>query len=149
MTTRVRIATLLAATGIKPEILATTNEQEHLPTALAQRLSGRDAATAIITSNSINTLWTLRTLRGLGIRIPNDVSVVAFDGPAWGELVEPPLTVVRQPTSAIAGSAWRLLMERIALADTPRSHVMLRNELILRGSTAESRKSRPTRRSAR
>jgi LacI family transcriptional regulator len=149
VTTRVRIATLLAATGIKPDILATTNEQEHLPTALAPRLSGREAATAVITSNSINTLWTLRTLRGLGIGIPDDVSVVAFDEPAWGELVEPPLTVVRQPTSAIAGNAWRLLMERIAVADAPRSHVMLRNELILRGSTAELRKSRQARRSAR
>ena len=149
VTTRVRIATLLAADGIKPEILATTNEHDDLPAALSERLSGRDAVTAIITSNSINTLWTLRTLRGLGIGIPDEVSIVAFDEPAWGELVEPPLTVVRQPTGAIAGSAWRLLMERIAAAASPRSHIMLRNELIVRGSTSEPRRSRQARRSVR
>jgi LacI family transcriptional regulator len=143
VTTRARIdvlndAVAEAGSGFRADIIVTTREQEELHDLLAAHLRGRSAPTAIVTSNSINTLWTLRFLRSLEVRIPDDVSIVAYDEPGWGELVAPPLTVVRQPTARIAEAAWRLLTERIALPEAPRRRIMLSSELVVRGSTARS-----------
>ncbi len=69
---------------LQAELLVTTSEPEALPRELPQRPRGKMGPTAIIASNSINTLSTLRALRETEFSIPNDISLVAFDEPAWG-----------------------------------------------------------------
>lgn len=140
VTTKIRIDTfkeIAAASGgtLQAEIAVTVLEETRLGPILSQIFSRPDAPTAIITSNSINTLWTLRAMQDLGLSIPRDISLVAFDEPVWGELVSPPLTVIRQPTKLIAELAWSLLTDRIEDFSQPPQRRLVSNEFIVRGST--------------
>ena len=75
--------------------------------------AGQAPPTAAIGSNSALTMTLLKALREHGIRIPQDVSLVAFDAPDWSELTVPRLAVVRAPTREIARTAWELLLRRM------------------------------------
>jgi len=141
ITTSLRIETLRAMVAgsdgrLAAQVIVSPNEAHDLEDQLKSHLWRDDAPTAIITSNSINTLWVLRYLQSWNIRIPHDVSLVAFDEPAWGELITPPLTVVRQPTADIAATAWQLLMERMESPSAPSRREMLLNNLVVRASTS-------------
>jgi LacI family transcriptional regulator len=139
---RIRVLQEMAAASrgrLEAELLVTTLEPEVLPRELPLRLRGSKAPSAIIASNSINTLWTLRALRGTEFSIPEDISLVAFDEPAWGELIQPALTVVKQPTRHIAELAWSMLMRRIDDPRLERKLEVLRNELIVRASSGPAK----------
>jgi LacI family transcriptional regulator len=141
VTTRLRIDTLRSmvnesACRLTAHVIAAPNEAQDLQDQLKGLLQRDDAPTAIITSNSINTLWVLRYLQSWNIRIPHDVSLVAFDELPWGELISPPLTIVRQPTADIATTAWQLLMERMETPTAPNRREVLQNHFVVRASTS-------------
>lgn len=73
--------------------------------------------TAVITANNAMTIGTMQGLRDLGLRVPDDVALVAFDDFPWADLFAPRLTVVAQPTAEIGAEAVRLLLDRL---DDPR-----------------------------
>ncbi len=56
----------------------------------------------------------LRGIRTLRLDYPGKVSLLAFDEPEWADLVTPRLSVVRQPTQAIARKAWEFLIRRMS-----------------------------------
>jgi len=65
------------------------------------------------------------------------VSVLTFDDPEWSRIVEPELSVIRQPAEAMAEEAWRLLARRIAKrAAQPTEAVALGQEIVFRASVA-------------
>jgi LacI family transcriptional regulator len=53
-------------------------------------------------------------LRGQGLRIPQDVSVIGFDSTALCDHTDPPLTSIRQPIYDMAAQALTLLTEQLA-----------------------------------
>lgn len=67
----------------------------------------------IFTSNSLLTAGAFQALRDRKVNIPNDVALVGFDETTWGELVDPPITVMAQPTEEIGRTATELLFQRI------------------------------------
>ena len=79
-----------------------------------------DPPTALFCSTDMLALSTIRTLRGLGYRVPEDVSVAGFDGIAVGEWFEPDIATVVQPAEEIGRIAFEHLLRRIAGADPPR-----------------------------
>lgn len=83
-----------------------------------------------------------RAIRSMGLSIPDDISVVGFDGSPVGELLEPTLTTVRQPSSEQGGMAITMLLE---LMNSTRGkavrHEMLPTELVVRESTARIKKA--------
>lgn len=81
---------------------------------LAAVLQGAAAPTAIVASNSHQASLVLGRLHELGVSVPEAVSMLTFDDPEWARLVQPELSVIRQPTATLAQSAWDLLMRRIA-----------------------------------
>ncbi len=94
-----------------------------------------DPPTAIFSVNNLTTIGVLRGLREAGRRIPADVSLVGFDDIPTAELLEPPLTVVRQPTYRMGAQAAELLIRRIREPESPVQEVLLTGSLIVRGST--------------
>jgi len=70
------------------------------------------------------------------MRIPEDISVVAFDDDILAVRLNPPLTTVRQPVFELGQVAAR---EAIALSNGERTSeevsVVLDTDLIVRGST--------------
>jgi DNA-binding LacI/PurR family transcriptional regulator len=70
------------------------------------------------------------------------MSVVGFDDIPTAELLEPPLTVVQQPTYRVGARAADLLIRRLREPSAAVKEVVLTARLIVRGSTGPARASR-------
>ena len=104
--------------------------EEHV-TALLDR-----CPTAIFAANNLLAECTWRVLRRRGLRLPHDISLVAFDDLPWMEMVEPGITAVAQPTFAVGRRAAELLLSRTVEVDRPPRVEQLEPTLVVRGSTA-------------
>ncbi|MER6625794.1 MULTISPECIES: LacI family DNA-binding transcriptional regulator [unclassified Streptomyces] len=76
----------------------------------------------------------LDTLRAAGRRVPEDVAVIGFDDFPLAQHTAPTLTTVRQPLEEIGRTMVRLLLEEMEEPEVAWRHVILRTELVLRGS---------------
>ncbi|MBU3021483.1 LacI family DNA-binding transcriptional regulator [Aestuariibacter sp. A3R04] len=65
--------------------------------AVEQLMQQDDRPTALYCFNDDIAIGAMKKLRSLGLRVPEDVSVVGFDNSEFGEYVDPPLTTVNQP----------------------------------------------------
>jgi DNA-binding LacI/PurR family transcriptional regulator len=97
--------------------------------------------TAIFSTGTMFTLGTLSAIRELGLRVPQDVALVTFDEIPWGELLNPPLTTVPQPTYELGQTAAEMLMARIADPERPPTIKRLNLELVVRESSGANRNS--------
>ncbi|ATN37065.1 transcriptional regulator (plasmid) [Rhizobium sp. ACO-34A] len=68
-------------------------------------------ATAIFASSDEIAIGLIEVLRGQGVSIPGEVSIVGFDDVGPLHLFAPPLTAIRQPVRAIGERALSLLLE--------------------------------------
>ncbi|HXD69319.1 MAG TPA: LacI family DNA-binding transcriptional regulator [Gaiellales bacterium] len=103
--------------------------------AAALRLLDRaDRPTAVFTANNFMTVGALRAARSLGLRIPDDVALVGFDDLDWTTLVQPPVTVVRQPVADLGRVAGERLLRRLEGDAGPPKRIRLDANLIVRGS---------------
>ncbi|MCT2583815.1 LacI family DNA-binding transcriptional regulator [Actinophytocola gossypii] len=68
---------------------------------------------ALVCANDQMALGALRSLERRGIRVPEDVAVVGFDGIPLGRVVRPSLTTVTQPMRKLGETAVDLLVERL------------------------------------
>ena len=85
---------------------------------------------AIFTSNSLLTAGAFRAIRDSNLSIPNDVALVGFDETTWGALVDPPVTVISQPTEEIGRTATELLFQRISDPKRVPKTVVLKGRLL-------------------
>jgi LacI family transcriptional regulator len=85
--------------------------------------------------NSLTALGVLRALRERAVRIPEQMSVLTFDDVPIGDLLDPPLTVIEQPTHRIGAVAAEQLLRRISGPTTQVREVLLSARLVVRGST--------------
>ncbi|MBW8812685.1 MAG: LacI family DNA-binding transcriptional regulator [Caulobacterales bacterium] len=94
------------------------------------------APTAIFCFSDEMAMGALSALRRRGLRCPQDVSLVGFDGIRFAAFLDPALTTVSQPMERIGHEVVGLLLEILrGEAGAPR-HVTLPHTLVVRGSTA-------------
>jgi LacI family transcriptional regulator len=98
--------------------------------------------TAVVTANDMLALGCYGALQELGLRVPLDVSVIGFNDMPFVEKLHPPLTTVRIPHYEIGARAARTLLARLRDREAPAERIVLRPELVVRGSTAPPRASR-------
>ncbi len=92
--------------------------------------------TAVLAMSDVMAIGAMRGLRELGLRVPQDVSVVGFDDIDLAPHVDPPLTTVHQPIRRKGEEAVRLLLTVVERRDQARpEHRRLETRLIVRGST--------------
>jgi DNA-binding LacI/PurR family transcriptional regulator len=101
--------------------------------AMSRLLDEDPALDAVFVASDLMAHGALRTLRGAGRRVPEDVAVIGFDDIEMARYTDPPLTTVRQPIVEIGRTMARQLMGLVAGEDVPRS-VVLQTELVLRDS---------------
>jgi len=92
--------------------------------------------TAIFAANNFLALGAIRELRGKGLRVPDDISVVCFDDLGASSAIDPFLTVAAQPAYQFGALGIQFLIERIqgtAVAGEWRK-LILPSELIVRQS---------------
>ncbi|WP_214109863.1 LacI family DNA-binding transcriptional regulator [Acrocarpospora catenulata] len=92
--------------------------------------------TAICCGSDIMAIGVIRGARQLGLRVPEDVSVVGFDDSPMTAYLDPPLTTLRQPVREMGLTAVANLLDEIRGLTAPCSELLYRPELVVRNSTA-------------
>jgi LacI family repressor for deo operon, udp, cdd, tsx, nupC, and nupG len=90
---------------------------------------------AIFAANDTMAIGAIKVLRGRGLRIPDDISVIGFDDIEFAQYVEPPLTTIHQPRREIGRAAMKKMIAKLANKSEKVGQVILGHELVLRSST--------------
>lgn len=98
-------------------------------------LSGENRPTAIFAANDVTAIRVMEAVHSLGLRVPQDVSVVGFDDVPQASLVSPLLTTVRQPLGLMGQAAMQMLLDILGGVERE-LHMRMPTELIVRESTA-------------
>ncbi len=126
----------LADAGLEPVPVPIRPTTEDARQALLAWLDTQSALPdAIVASSGLILLGLIEGLRERGLRWPDDVIIAGFDDMAWTRITSPALTVIAQPTADIGRSAIELLLARIAEPKQAMRRIVMRGELIVRGSS--------------
>ncbi len=82
----------------------------------------KDRPTAIFACNDEMATGVLAVAHGLGLKVPQDVSIAGFDDTALASAVWPQLTTIHQPLSDMAATAVRMLSEILANGPSASKH---------------------------
>lgn len=132
----------LQLAGIEPNpayMIETHFKQDNFDEIITKLISLQqgDRPTAILAANNFIGVNTLRALRALRIRVPEDMAVTCFDDPDMIPDYNPFLTVAKQPAYDMGYVGMQLLIERIQNeAPAATRKIVLPAELIVRESTA-------------
>ncbi|CAN5400305.1 LacI family DNA-binding transcriptional regulator [soil metagenome] len=99
-------------------------------------LAGDERPTAIFAGSDLQALGVLEAVRALGMRVPDDLSVVGYDDIPLAKWVSPRLTTIRQPLKRMAEEATKLVLQ---MAEGPLDNVPrmdLATSLVVRESTS-------------
>ncbi|MFI0941278.1 LacI family DNA-binding transcriptional regulator [Streptomyces sp. NPDC021020] len=113
-----------------------TEAGHHIAHELLSAPAG-ERPTALFAGNDVQAMGIYQAARELGLRIPEDVSVVGFDDLPVSAWMGPPLTTVRQPLVDMAEAAARLVLDLGRGVQPGMRRVELATSLVVRGSTAE------------
>jgi len=125
----------IAAAGIDVAtipIYETENDEASTRAGLQHLFASAEPPTAILAMSDRMALTALDWLREQGIAVPDEVSIVGFDGVPESTLSVPPLTTVAQPVEEIGQRAVRSILD----FDGTVRRETLDVELVIRGSTA-------------
>ena len=102
----------------------------------ARRMCARgDRPEAVFVANDHMAMAALDTLRfELGLRVPDDISVVGYDDVPAAAWPAYDLTTVRQPANRMVARTVELLLDKIDNANAPPRRLEIDGPLILRGS---------------
>jgi LacI family xylobiose transport system transcriptional regulator len=134
-----RAALETAELPVDPSLIVTGDFHHEAGYRLGLELLRRpDRPTAVFAGNDLQALGLYEAARELGLRVPEDLSVVGFDDLPVARWVGPPLTTVRQPLTEMAEAAARLVLElaRGDAAIPAATRVELATSLVERSSTA-------------
>ncbi len=90
---------------------------------------------AIFATSDVYGIAAVNAARKLGLKVPDDVSVIGFDNIDLSIMCIPELTTIEQPCYQIGYQSCELLIDKIANPSTPSKQILLSTELIVRGST--------------
>ncbi|MQS06856.1 LacI family DNA-binding transcriptional regulator [Streptomyces alkaliphilus] len=93
--------------------------------------------TGVVCGSDMMALGAIRAVRGRGLDVPGDVSVLGYDDSDLFAFTDPPLTTLRQPVRAMAGAAVNSLLEEIGGNPVHHTEFVFQPELVVRGSTAQ------------
>ena len=102
------------ATGLATTIEHTDYTGDEGARATRAMLSGADRPTAILYDNDIMALAGLSVAHEMGLAVPHDLSLVAWDDSPICQLVRPALTTLTRDIPAYGARAARLLLEVVA-----------------------------------
>ncbi|MCL2550549.1 MAG: LacI family DNA-binding transcriptional regulator [Actinomycetia bacterium] len=92
--------------------------------------------TAVFAGSDTQAMGVLKAARQLGLRLPEDLSVVGYDNLPVAAWTGPALTTVHQPLQDMAGTATRMLLDLSDGVEPASTRIDLGTELVVRESTA-------------
>jgi DNA-binding LacI/PurR family transcriptional regulator len=95
----------------------------------------RASPDAIFVTNLDMAIGSILFLREKNVKIPDDIGFISFDDSEWAVFMEPPLTVVQQPTGELAELATEILIKKIKEKNNNKPIIhTLNTRLEIRGS---------------
>ena len=103
--------------------------------AARELLTRPDRPTAVFAANDLSAIRVLEIAAELGLRVPEDLSVVGYDNVPEAASAVPPLTSIAQPMHQMGAEAVRILLGLLS-GETGEEHLRLPATLVVRASTA-------------
>ena len=101
---------------------------------MAQELATDDRPTGVLAANDLIALGVIQQALAMGLRIPEDLSVVGYNDFDFAGWVSPAITTVRVPGGGMGARAVELLVAAIEDGRSAES-VAFQAELVVRGTT--------------
>lgn len=102
---------------------------------IRQMLERKNRPDAIFACCDIFGMAAINAANQLGIKVPEELSIIGFDNTNTSSMTNPSLTTVAQPTAQIGSQACELLIEKIRSKSFVNQQIVLDTELIIRNST--------------
>lgn len=135
-----RDALASAGLDVDPELIRAGEYELDVSTDAARRLlTLDDPPSAVFAANDLSAIQTMHVASAMGLRVPDDVSVIGFDNIPESALADPPLTTIDQAIQRMGRQAVELLVDLIE-GRTDRPHqITLPTRLVVRQSCASVR----------
>ncbi|GAA1395969.1 LacI family DNA-binding transcriptional regulator [Catellatospora coxensis] len=130
-----KLAAFRKRTGQKNPPVARTIYSMEAAQAAAVRLI-KEGVTGLVCASDVFALGAVRAVRRMGLRVPEDISVVGYDDSLFMACTDPPLTTVRQPIGAMGTAAVAMLVSQVDGGEVAPDEYLFDPELVVRGSTA-------------
>jgi DNA-binding LacI/PurR family transcriptional regulator len=108
--------------------------------ALRTLLAAGEPPTAVICSSDMMAIGALQEAHAHGLHVPDDLSIVGFDGIAAATWTQPPITTIEQPIADLAEMAVNALWSLVEEPERPVPNYLFRPKLREGGSTARPKK---------
>lgn len=92
--------------------------------------------TAFFCANDEIAVGAMSALSDIGLRVPEDVSIIGFDDSRAASVVRPALTTIRQPFQELARHAVELLLAQIQNRETAEKRILLPTSLVIRDTVS-------------
>lgn len=120
----------------RPPVEADHPKIDHGRRAATILLRNHPDLDAVIGFNDTMAMGAILACNDLGLRVPQDVAVVGYDGIPFGAIANPPLTTITQDSIGMADAAFRTLLSCVKNGTPPEGEARLwQPELLIRGST--------------
>ncbi len=116
-------------------ILVNQHSIEDGKNAMEIILSMQDRPTAVFTGSDEIASGLMVSAKSHGLKIPDDLAIIGFDDQPIAELLDPPLTTIRQPIQQMGEMAIEVLLKHLNDPERSVNTVELPIELIVRGTT--------------
>jgi len=116
------------------------NDTETTVKQCVQFIKDNPAIDAIVFATNYLALSGIKAINELGLNVPNDISIIAFDDHDVFNIYNPSISAIAQPLDEMAKQLFKTLLDKleskVRLKDL--SKVIIQPELILRGSTKQT-----------
>ncbi|MDF2660704.1 MAG: transcriptional regulator, LacI family protein, partial [Paenibacillus sp.] len=136
-------ASAMKEAGLEPVVVEAGNETysgtyefENGKALTRKLLAGGERPSAVFACNDMTAFGVVNELNGQGFKVPDDVSVMGFDGIDFGQMITPPLSTVLQPTYEMGRLACNMLLDMLIDGKKPDIGIMLQPKLLERESVA-------------
>ena len=99
---------------------------------MTEVLGRAERPTAVIASDDYSAVGAIQAVRDHGLSVPEDISIVGFDGIQITQLFSPRLTTIRQDTTGMGAKAAECLIKQILGVDRSKpENIILEPQLLI------------------
>jgi LacI family transcriptional regulator len=122
--------------GLDPSIVSESDFSVKSGYVACSKLLAVNPPTAIVSGNDLTAIGVLHCAYDLGLRVPQDLSVVGFDDILFAEYTQPALTTVAVPRAEIGRTAFEALWTMLSDPELKGREYRVGTNLVTRQSTA-------------
>lgn len=102
---------------------------------MTRLIKNEDHPDAVFAVSDVIAIAAVKAARHAGLKVPEDLAVIGFDGTYISNLCDPPLTVIRQRGIQLGTYACDMLLDLIHGIPVSNPQILVEVELLIRGST--------------